>query len=960
MTLMEKQNPSEECFDRNLDLLAYMDPFYAHLIALIQPNKLMFCYTNGNELNLTIRKEGDRDYYHSPNGVEEESRERYASKDIDKCVVIYQYGLGLGHDYIILKEWLKNDAARHVIFMEDDLEVIYYWLHTPFATEMLQDPQVTILCFRDHQQDHEKFFKVHCRFILNKHIMTALPYYDRVRNEDTYLLSYQISFDKSTIHSWSLEVLQGGGPFFNSLYRNIFRLPESYHCNALFGQFANVPAIICGAGPSLHKNIDLLKTLTDRALIFAGGSSLNILNEYGIIPHFGAGVDPNHEQTHRLISNHSFDLPFIYCPRMKSDALNIVNGELLYVSGSGEYDVLQRLEKEMGISSQQINMGHNVVNFATFMAAVMGCNPLIFVGMDLAYTKSQTYAKGIPTHPLWIQGKSPYIFDPQVEIITRKDIYNEPVKTTWQWMTESHWLSKFSFAYPGLKVINATEGGIGFCDVPNMTLDEAARTYFSTMYDFPLWIHEEIQNHPIPLATRPRIWGFINDWKKSLQQCLEYCQSILWELQGLTPEDLAVKNVLVSALYSHSSTLAETLMEEEEAYHFFLRSYIEFYTMLQTRHLHRIHRESTHDGLIEQMKKYTHILIERYNFLVSLLEGNLNILDNAIKQFIYAPSQPLPNAIEAVIPTERIESDQGIYQIEADRLIIEDPELGLSIDVPFKVDLQMIQDGQNGVSLSFYPEGQLKLECTYQEGLLHGPSRSYSVDGKLLGQGWFVDGKRQGKSWRFYLSGKLFGLQRYLNGVKHGIQETFYEDGKLKGSISYKEGVLDGAVLFYYPDSILHRELHYRDGKRHGKEMLWNPNGKLLMEAEYEDGVPVGVARQWSLHGQLTKEVIIQAFPDKFELTTWGIDGQVSSRIVNGEEDQITAYEKMERDTAFIQGTIEAFMSKINQHLAQEEFSDEQKIKNELSDMQGRIKALDKMKKDMTRLFEENKKEIDK
>lgn len=960
MTLQKRQIPSEEYFDQNLELLAHVDPFYAQRVNLIQPDKLMFCYTNGNELNLTIRKEGKRDYYHSPDGAEKESREQYATKDIDQFKVIYQFGLGLGYDYITLKEWLKNDDSRHLIFMEDDLEVVYYWLHTPLATEILQDPRVTLFCFRDYLQDHEKFFKIHCRFILSKHIITALPYYIRVRNEETYLLSYQISFDKSTTHGWSLEVLQGGGPFFNSLYHNIFRLPESYHCNALFGQFVNVPAIICGAGPSLHKNIDLLKTLTDRALIFAGGSSLNILNEYGIIPHFGAGVDPNQEQTHRLISNHSFDLPFIYCPRMKAEALNVVNGELLYVSGSGEYAVLQLLESRLGISFPQLNMGHNVVNFATVIAALMGCNPLIFVGMDLAYTESQTYAKGIPTHPLWIQGKSPYALDPQVEIITRKDIYNEPVKTTWQWIVESHWLSKFTFAYPGLKVINATEGGIGFCDVPNLTLEEVSKKYLSKMYDFPLWIHEEIQSHPIPLATRPRIWAFLNDWKKSLQQCLEYCRSILGELKGLTPENIAAKNVLVSALYSHSITLNETLLEEEDAYHFFLRSHLDFYTQLQARHLLKIHRESTTDTLSEQMKKYMDILIERYSFLVGILEGNLSLLDNAIKQFIYAPSQPLPGAVEAVIPTETIESDQSVYRIETDRLIIEDTELDISIDVPYKVDPQILQDGQNGILLSFYPEGQLKLECTYQDGVLHGPSRSYSIEGKLLGQGWFVEGKRQGKSWRFYPSGRLFGLQRYRNGIKHGVQETFYEDGKLKGSISYKEGVLDGAVLSYYPDSIPHRELHYLHGKRHGKEKLWNPNGKLLMEAEYQDGVPAGTAKQWSLRGQLVKEVVFQAFPDKFELTTWGIDGQVSSRIINGEEDRITVYEKMERDTAFIQGTIEAFMNKINQHLAQKDFSNAQKIKDELSEMQERIKALDAMKKEMTRLFEEHKKQTDK
>ncbi len=392
---MDKQRPSEKCFDRNLELFAHVDPFYAQRVALVEPEKLFFCYTN-DELNLQTKKDDHVEYFYSPEGAEQESKAHYETKNLTESAVVYQFGLGLGYDYLTLKKWLKEAEVRHLVFMEDDLEVVYYWLHTPLATEMLKDPQVTILCFQNYDEDRRRFYKLHCRFVAGNPIFTTLGYYARTRQDDCYLLAYNILSDKSTLRYWTSETLRGGGVFFESFYRNIFHLPESYSCNGLAGQFANVPAIICGAGPSLHKNIELLKTLTDRALIFAGGSSLNILNEYGIIPHFGAGVDPNPEQTHRLMSNHSFALPFIYSPRMKADALNYVHGDLLFAADASGYGILQLLDKQMGIVPRNVNAGHNVVNFCTSLAGMMGCNPLIFVGMDMAYTESEAYAKGHP------------------------------------------------------------------------------------------------------------------------------------------------------------------------------------------------------------------------------------------------------------------------------------------------------------------------------------------------------------------------------------------------------------------------------------------------------------------------------------------------------------------------------------------------------------------------------------
>lgn len=954
---MEENQASEKFFEKNLDLFAHVEPLYAQRIAMVQPEKLFFCYTKAGELNLQIKKDNNIDYFYSQENAKQEVETYYAERDLSHIKVIYLYGIGLGYDYIVLRNWLKEDEKRHLVIFEDDLEVVFYWLHTSGAMEILQDIQVTVFCFQDYEQDRYRFSRLHCRFILAKPLFIPLEFYQRSREDAVYLFSYALFFDTTSIDKWSHELLQGGDAFFDSFYHNMMYMPESYAGNGLFGRFKNVPAIICGAGPSLHKNIDILKTLTDRALIFAGGSSLNILNEYGVNPHFGAGVDPNPEQQHRLIANHSFDLPFLYCPRMKSEALRIIPGELLYVSGSGGYDILDFFEQKMGVPSSAIDGGYNVINFCTSLARWMGCNPLIFVGMDLAYTDAQAYARGIPTHPLWMDGKNPYDFDTKDDIILRNGIDGKPVKTTWKWINESDWLFKFLCSHPEMVLVNSTEGGIGFCSIPNIPLKDTAEIFLTSQYDFSLWIHGEIQSNKIPMATRPKVWGFIQEWKESLERCLKCCKSILMELNNLTEEDIIGKNISVSALYSPSSVLTETLLEEEVAFQYLVNSYRYLYSQIQTDQLNRIHKESLTDPLLQQLVKYEKILEERYQFIVGVLEKNLRLLNRSIKEFLQAPEYPLPEGIEPCDPDLIIDQDHSIYRIEGDRMILEDSELDLHIEESFDSALEVTQDRENGWALTFYPDGQLEMETSYRNGQMHGPSRVFSPENKLIAQEWFVNGKRQGKSWRFFPSGRLYGLQRYRDGVLCGKQEVFYEDGKLKTVTSYKNGLLDGDVFIYYPNGSPKRELHYREGRRHGKEKMWNPAGKLIVEVEYDQGTPVGKARQWTPQGQLFKEVEIQEYPKHFNFTQWGSDGKVIRLFNDGVEDTTPVYEIVEKQTDFLHGTVDAFMKKVDQLLAESDSPVSKKIKEEVAEIKIVVHELEDMKRKMTQMFIDNQRE---
>jgi uncharacterized Rossmann fold enzyme len=183
------------------------------------------------------------------------------------------------------------------------------------------------------------------------------------------------------------------GRVFKNLCRNIRSSRGALDARALKGVCKGIPAIICGAGPSLEENIDQLKSLENKALIFSGGAGLNVLSSYGITPHFAAGFDPHppyrrfHEQTH-------FETPFFYQMRACHELLFLVQGEKLLLPRIAASEIEQWGNEAMG-GVDGFAAGWTVANFCVAIAAYLGCSPIILTGVDFAFKEGRKYAPGV-------------------------------------------------------------------------------------------------------------------------------------------------------------------------------------------------------------------------------------------------------------------------------------------------------------------------------------------------------------------------------------------------------------------------------------------------------------------------------------------------------------------------------------------------------------------------------------
>lgn len=584
-------------------------------------------YSNPTYPNL---KKENRFYYEKD--PLQEARIWFETLDLTSCNVLYVYGVGLGYYYEAIKPWLKENSQRNLVFLEDDLEVLYCLFHTENGFNLLHDPQVTLFYFHD-LKEKDSFDELYWDFILTEMSVSALKFYEEIKEEKYLELKHRIVHDAAIKNALVDEYLRFGASFFCNFYPNMLLLPESCQGTKLYGKFQNIPAIICGAGPSLEKNRIYLKDYLDNAIVFAGGSALNALTCNGIMPHFGIGVDPNSTQQYRLSSNKAYEVPLFYRNRMHHEAFKLVHGPKLYIPGAGGYEVADWFDEQLGLLEgiQWLDEGHNVVNFALELAKNLGCNPILLVGVDLGFTEYQTYASGI-------------IDDSKIDIddllksenfdlrpFLKKDIDGNPIYTLWKWVAESEWIGEYAKANPELTIINTTEGGLGMPGIPNRIFKEVAEECLQRSYDLRTRVQGEIINSSFSNITNSKMLEMMEELNLSLKRSLDYISTLIKDKIEYEKKLLETKTI---PKYTQSglAALAEIELEEEPSYEHIIGIFNLVYSRILNREIQNTQEnQNMRDEYLMELEK-NKINLKRLLFMQDVARVNIYIIENAIEE----------------------------------------------------------------------------------------------------------------------------------------------------------------------------------------------------------------------------------------------------------------------------------------------------------------------------------------
>ncbi len=372
--------------------------------------------------------------------------------------VLYFYGFGSG---ILFKALLQNKNHQHIVVFEKDIEIIWIMFHILDFSNELQSARLMIL--QTSSLDIE-FFSNFCsskpffQFSRIYFLELMSHYYERF-HEDILGLNKKLAenFKNSIVSHGNdpLDALQGIEQF-------VYNLPSmithpSYKELLSKRKGISDTAIIVSTGPSLTKQLPLLKKYASKATIFCADSSYPILAKHGIKPDYVCMLERT-EITAEFFNNDfgEFDKDIVFIVKSVTHPHTIKylqknNRAFILVSTYASF--IQYLKLDY---FGYFNMGFSVAHMACYLSLHLNHKNIIFIGQDLAYAENGN------SHPDDYQNSANYESQMYEHILTEAYGGKGEVKTHHVWLMFKQNLEQDIEKiqkYLDTKVYNCTEGG---------------------------------------------------------------------------------------------------------------------------------------------------------------------------------------------------------------------------------------------------------------------------------------------------------------------------------------------------------------------------------------------------------------------------------------------------------------------------------------------------------------------
>ncbi|CAH0031753.1 hypothetical protein CC194727_CC194727_01686 [Campylobacter coli] len=311
--------------------------------------------------------------------------------------VLYFYGFGNG---ILFKALLQNKNHQHIVVFEKDIEIIWIMFHILDFSSELQSARLMVLNTNKLEiQDYNELCSSKPFFQFSRIYFLELMshYYERF-HEDILGLNKKLAENfKNSIVSYgndSTDTLQGIEQF-------VYNLPQmithpSYKELLSKRKGISDTAIIVSTGPSLTKQLPLLKKYASKATIFCADSSYPILAKHGIKPDYVCMLERDEivaECFNNDFKDFDKDIIFLVASLVHKKTISYLEKNqrkyMLIIKG-------QPFARYLGLDDYgYINAGMSVSHMAYELAENLGHKNIILIGQDLAYAKDgQTHSQG--------------------------------------------------------------------------------------------------------------------------------------------------------------------------------------------------------------------------------------------------------------------------------------------------------------------------------------------------------------------------------------------------------------------------------------------------------------------------------------------------------------------------------------------------------------------------------------
>ncbi|EIX0373986.1 motility associated factor glycosyltransferase family protein [Campylobacter jejuni] len=368
--------------------------------------------------------------------------------------VLYFYGFGNG---ILYKALLQNKNHQHIVVFEKDIEIIWIMFHILDFSHELQNSRLMVLNTNKLEiQDYNELCSSKPFFQFSRIYFLELMshYYERF-HEDILGLNKKLAenFKNSIVSHGNdpLDALQGIEQF-------VYNLPQmithpSYKELLSKRKGISDTAIIVSTGPSLTKQLPLLKKYANKATIFCADSSYPILAKHGIKPDYVCMLERDEivaECFNNDFGEFDKDIVFVCSGVVHPKAIEYLKGR------NRKYLIIPRyLYFPIYIKLKYFDFLYNtpsVAHMSYFLSVLLNHKNIILIGQDLAYAENGN------SHPDDYQNSANYESQMYEHILTEAYGGKKEIKTHEVWIFFKQILEAMIIKYH-ITTYNCTEGG---------------------------------------------------------------------------------------------------------------------------------------------------------------------------------------------------------------------------------------------------------------------------------------------------------------------------------------------------------------------------------------------------------------------------------------------------------------------------------------------------------------------
>lgn len=423
-------------------------------------------------------------YLHSQYDPLSEAFEQIESFDMDQeeSRTWFLLGMGLGYHLELL---LQKTREKDLFFVfEHSPEILEQMMKSRDITNILSDPRLELFInpppgeiYSDLREWIRPIFQRSAKIVPHPPSLKLFhAYYKEIREQ---LLEFIES---------SEGMMQTGMVLpqrtFESRIHHLQHYVKSPGIRPFQNRFEKQPGFLISAGPSLEKHIDTLPEVKKRGIVFSVGTALEKLLEHNFVPDFTGAVD-YHRISKRYFDDlnpDSEDVILIADPRCAWEATREYNGPIAFYEDLVMELFMSQLELDLG----HISVGATVAHQGFQFLAYCGCDPIVFLGQDLAYTYNISHVPGTAIYDEWSGELNRFMTleMKELEHIQRmkpkwkmvEDIHGNEIVSESNLVNFIKELGHASREFPG-HAIDATEGGAKIPETTQKPLSEVLKEY---------------------------------------------------------------------------------------------------------------------------------------------------------------------------------------------------------------------------------------------------------------------------------------------------------------------------------------------------------------------------------------------------------------------------------------------------------------------------------------------------